>query len=154
MNIVYPKAEEEKKQYQERYELAAGRVREVYEELKNGRAVVPEYTGDYFEKVSGYLVMLMETYESVTDGTLYTKSLEELQEQNHALYGDLLPENYGESYANPAYAVKVLGEEYGRYLCLLYAELRETLVWVFEQRLFFLVTGTGVIHRDLRSDGG
>jgi dsDNA-specific endonuclease/ATPase MutS2 len=33
MNIVYPKAEEEKKQYQERYELAAGRVREVYEEL-------------------------------------------------------------------------------------------------------------------------
>ena len=72
MNIVYPKAEEEKKQYQERYELAAGRVRGVYEELKNGGAVVPEYTGDYFEKVSGYLVMLMETYESVTDGTLYT----------------------------------------------------------------------------------
>lgn len=141
MNIVYPKAEEEKKQYQERYELAAGRVRGVYEELKNGGAVVPEYTGDYFEKVSGYLVMLMETYESVTDGTLYTKSLEELQEQNHALYEDILPENYGESYANPAYAVKVLGEEYGRYLCLLYAELRETLVWVFEQRLFFLVTG-------------
>ena len=29
MNIVYPKAEEEKKQYQERYELAAGRVRGV-----------------------------------------------------------------------------------------------------------------------------
>lgn len=141
MNIVYPKAEEEKKQYQERYELAAERVRGVYEELKNGTAVVPEYTRDYFEKVSGYLVMLMETYESVTDGTLYTKSLEKLQEQNHALYEDILPENYGESYANPAYAAKMLGEEYGRYLCLLYAELRETLVWVFEQRLFFLVTG-------------
>ena len=43
-------------------------------------------TTDDFEKVSGYLVMLMETYESVTAGTLYTKSLEELQEQNHALY--------------------------------------------------------------------
>lgn len=141
MNIVYPKAEEEKKHYQERYELAAERVRGIYAELKSGGAVVPEYTRDYFEKVSGYLVMLMETYQSVADGTFYTKSLEELKKQNHALYEDILPENYGESYANPTYAVQVLGEEYGRYLCLLYTELRETLVWVFEQRLFFLVTG-------------
>ena len=37
------------------------------------------------------------------------KNLEELQEQNHELYQDILPENYENSYGNPAYAQKNAG---------------------------------------------
>ena len=141
MNIIYPKAEEEKSRYHERYELAAERVRGIKWETNGGGCVVPEQMRDYFAKVSSYLLQMMDTYEAVDTGSFYELSLEELQQRNRELYQDILPENYDASYANPAYAAEKLGNEFGRYLCALYGELREILVYVFEKRLFFLVTG-------------
>ncbi len=141
MNIIYPKAEEEKSRYHERYELAAERVRGIKWETNGGGYVVPEQMRDYFAKVSSYLVQMMDTYEAVDTGSFYELSLDELQQRNRELYQDILPENYNTSYANPAYAAEKLGNEFGRYLCALYGELREILVYVFEKRLFFLVTG-------------
>lgn len=141
MNIIYPKAEEEKSRYHERYELAAERVRGIKWETNGGGCVVPEQMRDYFAKVSSYLVQMMDTYEAVDTGSFYELSLEELQQRNRELYQDILPENYDTSYANPAYAAEKLGNEFCRYLCALYGELREILVYVFEKRLFFLVTG-------------
>lgn len=141
MNIIYPKAEEEKSRYHERYELAAERVRGIKWETNGGGCVVPEQMRDYFAKVSSYLVQMMDTYEAVDTGSFYELSLEELQQRNRELYQDILPENYDTSYANPAYAAEKLGNEFSRYLCALYGELREILVYVFEKRLFFLVTG-------------
>lgn len=141
MNIIYPKAEEEKSRYYERYELAAERVRGIKWETNEGGCVVPEQMRDYFAKVSSYLVQMMDTYEEIDTGSFYELSLEELQQRNRELYQDILPENYDTSYANPAYAAEKLGNEFGRYLCALYGELREILVYVFEKRLFFLVTG-------------
>lgn len=141
MNIIYPKAKEEKIRYQERYELAAERVREIDRETNGGECTVPDQMRDYFAKVSSYLVLMMDTYEEIDTGTFYELSLEQLQQRNRELYRDILPENYDTSYANPAYAADKLGEEFGRYLCVLYGELREILVYIFEKRLFFLVTG-------------
>lgn len=141
MNIIYPKAKEEKSRYQERYELAAERVREIDRETNGGECTVPDQMRDYFAKVSSYLVLMMDTYEEIDTGIFYELSLEQLQQRNRELYRDILPENYDTSYANPAYAADKLGEEFGRYLCVLYGELREILVYIFEKRLFFLVTG-------------
>ena len=141
MNIIYPKAKEEKSRYQERYELAAERVRGIDRETNGGECTVPDQMRDYFAKVSSYLVLMMDTYEDIDTGTFYELSLEQLQQRNRELYRDILPENYDTSYANPAYAADKLGEEFGRYLCVLYGELREILVYIFEKRLFFLVTG-------------
>ncbi len=141
MNIIYPKAKEEKSRYQERYELAAERVRGIDQETNGGECTVPDQMRDYFAKVSSYLVLMMDTYEEIDTGTFYELSLEQLQQRNRELYRDILPENYDTSYANPAYAADKLGEEFGRYLCVLYGELREILVYIFEKRLFFLVTG-------------
>ena len=141
MNIIYPKAKEEKIRYQERYELAAERVREIDRETNGGECTVPDQMRDYFAKVSSYLVLMMDTYEEIDTGTFYELSLEQLQQRNRELYRDILPESYDTSYANPAYAADKLGEEFGRYLCVLYGELREILVYIFEKRLFFLVTG-------------
>lgn len=141
MNIIYPKAKEEKSRYQERYELATERVRGIDRETHGGECTVPDQMRDYFAKVSSYLVLMMDTYEEIDTGTFYELSLEQLQQRNRELYRDILPENYDTSYANPAYAADKLGEEFGRYLCVLYGELREILVYIFEKRLFFLVTG-------------
>lgn len=61
------------------------------------------------------------------------KNLEELQEQNHELYQDILPENYENSYGNPAYAQKMLGE-YGKVFTFLYTELYGTIAYAFEKK--------------------
>ena len=42
------------------------------------------------------------------------------------MYLDILPEHYSESFANPAYACQVLGDEMGKLLCFLYAQLKGT----------------------------
>ena len=42
-------------------------------------------------------------------------TLEELQKQNRRLYEDIAGEAYENSYASPVYAVRLLGEGYGRF---------------------------------------
>ncbi len=61
--------------------------------------------------------------------------LSKWQEENHAFYEDILPGFYESSYANPAFAVTMLGAEYGRILSFLYVELRSERIYCFEQNL-------------------
>jgi len=76
-----------------------------------------------------------ELKRKLESGETQGYTLEQWQEQNAALYADILPENYETSYANPAWAVKTLGDVYGRILSFLYAELRGMIVYAFEGRL-------------------
>jgi hypothetical protein len=48
------------------------------------------------------------------------------------MYEDILPENYGQSYANPSYAAARLGDERGKLMCFLYAQLRGIIAYLFE----------------------
>ncbi|MDE6851298.1 MAG: aminopeptidase [Lachnospiraceae bacterium] len=122
-------------EYQERFLLAAERIRQIPEETGE-----LSFASDYFQQTASFLSMILDTYDAVNQGKLYTMSLEELQQQNHALYADILPEHYACSYANPDYAAEILGIEFGPLLCALYAEIRGTIVYAFEQNLPFLTT--------------
>ena len=53
---------------------------------------------------------------------------------NEKLYEDIAGNAYETSYANPAYAVAELGEEYGNVLSFVYTELRGMIVYAFEKR--------------------
>ena len=64
----------------------------------------------------------------------------EHQKLNHELYEDVLPENYENSYGNPAYAQKMLGE-YGRDFTFLYTELHGTIAYAFEKKIWDLTVG-------------
>ena len=72
------------------------------------------------------------------DGRTVT-TLEGLQEEaaefNRTLYADILPGAYGKSFANPDYAAKELGEDYGPWLSFLYTEIRSAIVYAYESRL-------------------
>ena len=140
MNIIYPNAAKEKEQYQERYELSMERVHNILEETTQENCQISEKYRDYFHQVSHFLTILDEVFQQLQKGSFYEFSLEKLQEINHSLYEDILAEAYETSYANPAYAVSILGEELGQLLCLLYTELRGNIVYTFEQRLFYLTT--------------
>ena len=51
------------------------------------------------------------------------------------LYGDVLPEHYGNSFANPDCAAERLGAELGQLLAFLYTEIRGDIAFAFEMRL-------------------
>ena len=129
--------QEENDAVRERYELSMERIRSM-----NTEEMQLPY-GCYFKKVSAFIRRIERlakrveetglSREAGLDGALLT--LEELREENHALYQDILPENYGESFANPDYAVEVLGDGYGQLLSFLYTEIRADIVYAFEMRL-------------------
>ncbi|MDO5423889.1 MAG: aminopeptidase [Eubacteriales bacterium] len=115
---------------QERLSLAMERIAGIAQE-----AQVPAPYADYFQKTAAFLLLMEQTAKAAADGSMEAYTLEQWQDHNHALYEDILPENYEKSYANPDYAVKTLGEVHGRILSFLYAELRGIIVYAYEQRL-------------------
>ena len=123
---------EENEAVRERFELAADRIREIAS-AKN--AAVSGELGEYFKKTAAFLEKCRAIYAAVEDGILDRCTLEDLQRENREFYEELFPENYETSYANPAYAVRTLGEEYGRILSFLYTELRSERVFILEQNL-------------------
>lgn len=117
---------------QERFELAWERLKEC------GTEQFPIETYDrYFKEVQGFLELMCEQYQAIAEGKFDVSkmTMEELEAGNQKLYYHVLPKQYEHSFLNPAYAVRELGEEYGRVLCVLYTELRRTISYAFEQKL-------------------
>lgn len=134
-NIENP-AEETKARstgYVERYDLSLGRLHQMLTE-----ETVAEPFQAYFRQMASFALKLAKTSRKIIDGSWHELSLEEMQEWNYALYEDILPEHYDKSYADPAYAVSSLGEEFGKELSFLYTELRGGIVYAFESRQDYL----------------
>lgn len=110
----------------ERYELAETRIREIITEN-----TVKEPFGTFFRKMAEFLSMAAE----VMDEDDAEFSIKELKERNYRFYKDILPENYENSYGNPAYAVKKLGD-CGKAFSFLYAELMGVTAYSHEKRLW------------------
>lgn len=109
----------------ERSLLAAARMEELLEELENGDHGLPEAYACFFYRTAEELCKLNTICEA--GDVLAERSLEELQLMNRDLYEDVLPERYGESFANPAYAVSVMGEDMGRCMSFLQAEIHSVI---------------------------
>lgn len=126
----------------ERYELAMERIRIFLDE---GTSITQPYL-DYFMKVAQFLLQMDELKRHVDSCDMKKATFEEMRQYNRALYHDVLAEEgcYEVSYANPAYAVKELGEPLGQLLSYLYTELRGDIIYAVEQRLFDMT-----IHAEL-----
>ena len=121
---------EENEAVAERHELAMERIGHMKEE-----ATVGEPYRAFFERTVQFIELIEETFQKQMDGTLATMSQEEAAEFNRTLYADILPGAYGKSFANPDYAAKELGEDYGPWLSFLYTEIRSAIVYAYESRL-------------------
>lgn len=117
----------------ERYELALGRIRELVGEQAAGRKYQP-----YFEKCAQFILLMDETYRFIESGALREAGTEELERRNLALYEDILPEHYEESYGNPAYAKRMAGA-FGSCFSFVYTKLREMIEYAYEQKIFGMV---------------
>ena len=121
----------------ERLGLALDRIREIPGDDWQGEALQP--WREYFTTVAKFLLLIDDNRKYLEQGGLKKASLEELQHRNHDLYEDILPGNYENSFANPAFAVRVLGEEFGALASFLYAEMRSLIGFTYEGRLEELV---------------
>lgn len=117
---------EENEAAKERYNLAIERIRLIGEEK-----TVSDTMQDYFKQAAAELEEVVKYW----DFDYHKYSMEELKEQNRRLYGELQEGAYDTSYANPDYAVKKLGQEYGRLLSFLYSELKAVHRYARESRL-------------------
>lgn len=120
----------------ERYDLAAGRIREIKEENS-----VQEPFGDFFRSVAAFIEQMLTQKEELEAGSFGCLTLEELRRKNREMYQDILPEHYDASYGNPVYAANRLGKDMGQLLSFLYTELRGMIVYVFEKREWDILVG-------------
>lgn len=126
--------EQEMEMLGERFTLVRERISEIRQEHFGEPALET-----YFAATAAFLELIGENWDFVVSGAMEQADFATLQEKNHALYRDILPEHYDKSYCNPAYAVAVLGEEFGRVLSLLAYEMRSLIPFVYEKNLMEIV---------------
>lgn len=114
----------------ERYEIATSRIREIINE-----DTVSEPFKSFFCKASEFICKIDDLNSIIKSGEINDFSLDRLKELNKSLFEEIYGENYEESFANPEYAVKTLGEEYGKILCYIYTKNRGMIRNVYMGRL-------------------
>lgn len=114
----------------ERYEFATSRIREIINE-----DTVSEPFKSFFCKASEFICKIDDLNSIIKSGEINDFSLDRLKELNKSLFEEIYSENYEESFANPEYAVKTLGEEYGKILCYIYTKNRGMIRNVYMGRL-------------------
>lgn len=114
----------------ERYEIATSRIREIINE-----DTVSEPFKSFFCKASEFICKIDDLNSIIKSGEINNFSLDRLKELNKSLFEEIYGENYEESFANPEYAVKTLGEEYGKILCYIYTKNRGMIRNVYMGRL-------------------
>ena len=114
----------------ERYEIATSRIREIINE-----DTVSEPFKSFFCKASEFICKIDDLNSIIKSGEINDFSLDQLKELNKSLFEEIYSENYEESFANPEYAVKTLGEEYGKILCYIYTKNRGMIRNVYMGRL-------------------
>ena len=119
--------------YEERLELVVERLEEISkaDELEKDFA-------DYFRVVSEYLLLQSRIAGKALDGSLQKMSEAEGKELNDKLYTQFTKENYETSYANPAYSVKVFGQEYGQHFAAILRRINSASRYVFEGNIEYL----------------
>lgn len=123
---------ESNKEVEERFLLTKERIEEIAAGEENS---MNEKVHSYFKKTAQFLKKCAEDFLCISLDEWKKYSFEQMKSENELFYQDILPQNYGQSFADPAFAVQELGEEFGRILSFLYTELRSERAFVFEQNL-------------------
>lgn len=115
--------------YQETNEQASERFALVKERVRGiaAKPQTPEPFAEYFAQTAEFLLRLVEIYQKQERGVLAADDMSQCELENLALYAGIMPGAYESSYANPAYAVRMLGEEFGPLLALYAGYVRKEI---------------------------
>lgn len=124
---------EENKEIRERYDLAMERIALIGQEKSVKECFIP-----YFCGLSELLIQVKNIVALVEEGRLSKMPLEKLQGINESLFNEIAGDHYETSYTNPTYSKEKLGDQYGKLMALLATELRGTIIYAYESRLYEL----------------
>lgn len=119
---------------EERMELCIERLVTMQQE-----ETVPEEYRGFFTAQAKKLLRIFEYAKEAADGSFFELPLEECRRRFDALYEEVVPETYGKSFSNPAYAGKLFGKRYGRLLSYLAAKLNAQVFFAAEGNTLFVV---------------
>ncbi|MCI8465098.1 MAG: aminopeptidase [Lachnospiraceae bacterium] len=120
---------------EERYQLSMERIQELSEECRETLTLRKEAAA-YFKEQAAFILFLDEVRRGLAkEKKEGLPSMEVLKRRNEKLYEAIAGPAYEKSFANPAYAVQVMGEKIGRMLSFLAAELRGGIAYIYEARM-------------------
>lgn len=114
---------------EERLLLVTERIAELVDQ---SAASVPQEYREYFVQTGRLLLLQAEIAKKAEAGELAGMSEETGRDYNRSLFSDIQGEGYHMSYANPSYAEKQLGGEFGPSLCALNAKIHDISRFAFE----------------------
>lgn len=129
---IFHKTNEE---YQERLTLVMERIAAITEE--KAESVGEAYRG-YFLEMSSLLQKMQQLTEDALRGRIASMTEDAGEALNTSLYADVQEPLYEKSYAEPSYASRCLGAEYGPLLSVLDAKLHCIYPHCFEGNLKYL----------------
>lgn len=137
MTVTKKFYEEENSKVVENYEKRLERIQEICLETENSCIEFKELYR-FFNHTGKFILKLADLARTLDEEYFKMKSFDELKNENYELYEEIIGENYNTSYANPEYAVSVLGEEIGQLLSAFYVRIREGISYAFKNRIFSL----------------
>lgn len=107
--------------------------------LMKREQTVPEMYRRFFVSQADKLLRIFDYAKDVEEGVFSRLTPEECKARFDVLYKEILPQNYGESFSNPAYTVKLFGKRYGRLFTYVAAKLNAQIFYAAEGALLFVV---------------
>lgn len=109
----------------------------------------------YFNQVAGIILKMAHYGEELHSKDYFASTpFAQLQEENAALFSDLLPENYPSTYADPARCVTAFGDGMGQLLSFFYLRFRMSpyvllgKIYKMEQYNRVFIQAFDQVHRD------
>lgn len=121
----------------ERYEIVSERIRTI-SNMKEAEVSIEEKYASFFVKISKFLVKLQDVLEKEKSGELLTLSAEDGKALNDILFDEIKKENYDFSFANPSFAVKTFGKDFGQLFSAIFASVINIIPTVFQGDYTFI----------------
>lgn len=121
----------------DRYQVSINIIKDIRKKTKEYD--VCSKKGEYykfFHHTAKLLIRLMEFEKKLSEDYFKNNTIEELMEENNQFFEELLPQNYKNSYANPSFTVKAMGERFGQLFSNLYINFREYIDYAFMHKIF------------------
>lgn len=81
-------------------------------------------------------ILYYSELEAELSSDYQNNSIQDLRKTNLELYHEILPDNYEESFANPAYAVQIFGSKFGALFSAYYIAYRNYISYAFRHQRF------------------
>ncbi len=118
----------------ESYEKNISLIKDIAEKLP-ATSIEDKYKS-FLIKCAEQIIYFYDHEKKINDNFFKENSFEELQKLFNGFSEEILPENYGNSYANPAYSAEVFGEEIGKVFYIVYQNYRSYRNDAFEHKIF------------------